>query len=238
MVTAMAIDGNTQRCQYERMYCWPSPTICPHDGMGGLMPTPMKDSAASVKIASGIPKVTATTIGVSALGNTWRKSSRPAREPSARAPSTYSFCLMASTCARVCRAIPTQPVRPMAMKMLVSPAPPAMASRLRRRRRTPSRQRLVGRTVSAASTATGLGARMPSGSASGRGPAVTLIADPGVERAIGEVDDEVHDREEHAIREHDGHDHRVVAPGHREHEEAAHARHAKDRLEEERTGSH
>src|SRR5207244_13530076 len=57
MVTAMAIDGNTQRCQYERMYCRPSPTICPHDGMGGLMPTPMSDSAASVKIASGMPNV-------------------------------------------------------------------------------------------------------------------------------------------------------------------------------------
>jgi hypothetical protein len=34
------------------------------------MPTPMKDSAASVKIASGMPKVIATTIGESALGRT------------------------------------------------------------------------------------------------------------------------------------------------------------------------
>ena len=57
MVTAMAIAGNTQRCQYERRNCWFSPTICPHDGVGGLMPTPMNDSAASVKIASGMPKV-------------------------------------------------------------------------------------------------------------------------------------------------------------------------------------
>src|SRR5262249_7468110 len=100
MVIAMAIDGNTHRCQYERMYCWPSPTIWPHDGVGGLIPTPMNDSAASVKIACGIPNVTATTMGVSALGSTWRNRSRPAREPNARAPSTDSFCLVVCTCAR------------------------------------------------------------------------------------------------------------------------------------------
>src|SRR6184192_36181 len=114
-------------------------------------------------------------------------------------------------------------------------APPAMASRLRRRRRTPSRHRLLGRTLSCASAATGLGARTPSGSTRGRGPAVTLITDPGVERAVGEVDDEIHDREEHAVGEHDRHDHRIGASRHREHEEATHAGHAKDRLDEERS---
>ncbi len=31
------------------MYCCPSPTIWPQDGVGGLMPTPMNDSAASVE---------------------------------------------------------------------------------------------------------------------------------------------------------------------------------------------
>src|SRR5436190_2020183 len=112
MVTAMAIDGNTQRCQYERMYCWPSPTIWPHEGVGGLIPTPMNESAASVKIASGMPNVTATTMGVSALGMMCRPSSRPKPAPRARAPSTYSFSLMTRTCARVWRAIPTHPVRP------------------------------------------------------------------------------------------------------------------------------
>ena len=40
------------------------------------MPTPMKDSAASVKIASGMPKVIETTIQVSASGNTWRGITR------------------------------------------------------------------------------------------------------------------------------------------------------------------
>src|SRR5215470_16015142 len=84
MVTAMAIDGNTHRCQYDLMYCCPSPTICPHDGVGGLIPTPMNESAASVKIASGIPKVMATTIGVSALGRMWRTIRRRNPAPSAR----------------------------------------------------------------------------------------------------------------------------------------------------------
>src|SRR5215510_11236951 len=73
IVIAMAMDGNTHRCQYERMNCCPSPTICPHEGVGGLIPTPMNDSAASVKIASGMPKLTATTMGVSALGRTCRE---------------------------------------------------------------------------------------------------------------------------------------------------------------------
>jgi hypothetical protein len=70
IVSAMAMAGNTQRCQYVRRYCCPSPTIWPHDGVGGLIPTPMKERAASVKIAWGIPKVTATTIGVRELGST------------------------------------------------------------------------------------------------------------------------------------------------------------------------
>src|SRR3990167_5706084 len=93
------------------MYCWPSPTIWPHEGVGGLIPTPMNESAASVKIASGMPNVTDTTIGVSAFGSTWRVSSRLNPAPRARAPSTNSFSLIESTWARVCRAMPTQPVR-------------------------------------------------------------------------------------------------------------------------------
>src|SRR3546814_13500184 len=62
---------------------------------------------ASVKIASGMPKVTATTIGVSALGRMWRASRRPKPAPSPRAASTYSFSLIeigrASCRERVCQ---------------------------------------------------------------------------------------------------------------------------------------
>src|SRR5437867_8987288 len=110
--------------------------------------------------------------------------------------------------------------------------PPAMANLLRRSRRTPSRQRLEP-VATLASAASALAARMLSGSVNGRGSAVTLIPDPGVESAIREVDEEIHDRQEHAVAQHDRHDHRVIAAGHREHEEPAHARHAKDRLDEE-----
>ena len=65
------------------------------------MPTPMNDNAASVKIASGIPKVTATTIGVSAFGTMWRARTRLPPAPRARAASANSFSLSASTWARV-----------------------------------------------------------------------------------------------------------------------------------------
>ena len=99
------------------------------------MPTPMNDRAASVKIASGMPNVTDTTIGVSALGRMWRSSSRPPRTPSPRAASTNSFSLRARTCARVCRAMPTQPVSPMAMKMLKRPAPSIDMTRMTNSRR-------------------------------------------------------------------------------------------------------
>ena len=76
----------------ERRYCCPSPTIWPHDGVGGLMPTPMNESAASVKIASGMPKVTATTMGDSAFGRMWRTqepagAARRARARRRRTPS-------------------------------------------------------------------------------------------------------------------------------------------------------
>ena len=43
IVTPMAMDGKTQRCQYVRRYCCPSPTIWPQEGVGGLIPTPMND---------------------------------------------------------------------------------------------------------------------------------------------------------------------------------------------------
>src|SRR5258707_13693978 len=109
MVTAMAIDGNTQRCQYERMYCWPSPTICPHEGVGGLMPTPMNDRAASVKIASGMPKVIETTMGESALGSTWRVITRQKAAPRARARATDSFPLLYIALARDVHGMPTPP---------------------------------------------------------------------------------------------------------------------------------
>ena len=82
-----------------------------------------------------MPNVTDTTIGVSALGRMWRSSSRPPRTPSPRAASTNSLPLSASTWARVWRAMPTQPVSPMAMKMFSSPAPSIDITRMTNSRR-------------------------------------------------------------------------------------------------------
>src|SRR2546425_1337346 len=101
--------------------------------------------------------------------------------------------------------------------------PPATARRLRRSRRTPSRQRLDDRgRVSAWITALA------------RRSSPSLVADAGVQDAIEQVDGEVHDGQERAVGEDDRHDHRIVSPGHRQNEEASHPRNAKDRLDEER----
>src|SRR5688572_18011124 len=95
-------------------------------------------------------------------------------------------------------------------RMRRTTTPPASARRLRTSRRSASRYRLL--VVAAA----GAGTRGTS----------RLVPDAGVESAIEEVYHEVHDGEEGAVREHHRHDHRVIAPGHGLHEEAAHAGHA------------
>src|SRR5262245_61603497 len=98
--------------------------------------------------------------------------------------------------------------------------PPAMASRFLIRRRYASVHRLDDRTEALVPRATGVGARTPSGSASARGPATVSVPDSRVEKAISEVDDQVHDRQEHAVGQHDRHDHRIVTAGHGQDEEA------------------
>src|SRR5215510_8824934 len=105
--------------------------------------------------------------------------------------------------------------------------PPATASLLRLRQRTASRQRLEER-MRGSST----------GAVTATATRLTSVPDPGVEDPVEEVDHEVHDGQERAVRQYDGHDHRVVAAGHRQHEEAAHAGDPKDRLDEERAGPH
>src|SRR5215468_1919568 len=55
----------TRSGQYDRRTVGSLPPSAPNEGVGGLMPTPMKDSAASVKIVSGMPKAIETTIEVS-----------------------------------------------------------------------------------------------------------------------------------------------------------------------------
>src|ERR1700693_2798432 len=96
--------------------------------------------------------------------------------------------------------------------------PPATASLLRSSLRQASRQRLDV-------AADGAAARMSTTS--------RLVPDAGVDKAIDEVHREVHDGQESPVEQDDGHDHRIVAPGHGEDEEAPQARDAEDRFDEE-----
>ena len=63
-------------------------------------------------IACATSRVAATTIGLRALGNTWRRMMRHGPAPTARAAATYSRCRMASTWPRTIRAVCIQLVRP------------------------------------------------------------------------------------------------------------------------------
>src|SRR5882724_10493761 len=72
--------------------------------------------------------------------------------------------------------------------------PPTTASLFRRSRRQASRQRL---DVAA------------DGAAARRSAASRLVPDAGVDKAIEEIHDEVHESEERAVQEDHGHDHRV-----------------------------
>src|SRR5439155_17655228 len=79
--------------------------------------------------------------------------------------------------------------------------PPATARRLRRSRRTPSRQRLDDRGR-ASGWVTALAPRSPP----------SLVADAGVKDAIEQVDDKLHHGQEPAARRDARHAHRIVPP--------------------------
>ena len=64
-------------------------------------------------IACAMPSVAATTIGLSAFGKMCSRMMRSGRAPMLRAATTYSHCLMASTCPRTMRAVCIQLVMPM-----------------------------------------------------------------------------------------------------------------------------
>src|SRR5688500_15933696 len=87
----------------------PSLIIWPHDGVGGMMPTPRNDRVASPRIALGTANAAVTMSGASAFGSRCFDMIRPELAPTERAASTNSRSLSASTCPRVSRATPTQP---------------------------------------------------------------------------------------------------------------------------------
>src|SRR6266436_9711197 len=102
--------------------------------------------------------------------------------------------------------------------------PPTTASLLRRSRRQASRQRLV---VVAAD-----------GAAATRSAVSRLVPDAGVDKAINEVNREIHEGQEDTVEEDYGHDHRIITAGHGEDEEAPHPWHAENGLDEEGPGAH
>ncbi len=74
----------------------------------------MNARVASARIALGIPSVMATMIGLIPLGSRWRMTIRVSDTPIARAASTNSVSLSASSWPRTSRATVTHDVRPMA----------------------------------------------------------------------------------------------------------------------------
>ena len=75
----------------------PSLIMTPHDGVGGLMPMPKNDSVASASMAVGMLNATETMTGARMFGKRCRDMIRRAGAPIARAASTNSRSLSAST---------------------------------------------------------------------------------------------------------------------------------------------
>ncbi len=76
----------------------------PHEGVGGCVPMPRKESAASVRMPKATEKEHCTRSGARQLGRMWRITRRRSEAPSARAAATKSCSLTDSTWARMSRA--------------------------------------------------------------------------------------------------------------------------------------
>ncbi len=62
--------GATTMCGKSRMKVRPEASMLPHSGVGGWMPSPMKDRAAMVRMALATYSVTCTMMGPMQLGST------------------------------------------------------------------------------------------------------------------------------------------------------------------------
>src|SRR5262245_57325515 len=81
----------------------------PHDGYGGGMPKPRNESADSARMTVPRPMVARMMIVAITFGNTWRRITRQCPAPSARAASTYGFCMVDSAAPRITREVPAAP---------------------------------------------------------------------------------------------------------------------------------
>src|SRR5690606_29328657 len=85
--------------------------ICPHEGSGGVMPTPRKDNPASVAMNVGTARVAMTTIVPERFGSTSRKTRGTQSAPEVLAASTNSRFFSDSVCPRITRAVAGQEKR-------------------------------------------------------------------------------------------------------------------------------
>ena len=88
----------------ERTHFCPSAVSLPQDARGGWTPMPMKARVASARMAPGMPRVTATMMGPIPFGSRCRVTMLRSLTPMARAASTNSVSLSASSCPRTRRA--------------------------------------------------------------------------------------------------------------------------------------
>lgn len=88
-------------------------SICPQDGVGGLTPTPRKESAASAEMLDGKSSAAYVMTGAASEGSSSRRAICHWFQPLSRAAATWSSDLRLSVAARTIFAVPPQPMRPM-----------------------------------------------------------------------------------------------------------------------------
>src|SRR5690349_3156953 len=102
--------------------------MLPHDGAGGCWPRPRNDRLDSAMIAAATVRLDWITSGGSMLGRIARTPIRNGEPPSARAASTYSSALIASTVLRARRKNTGSAAIPIAIIALVRLGPRNAAS--------------------------------------------------------------------------------------------------------------
>jgi hypothetical protein len=105
----IASAGNSTICGESKRWERASLSMFPQLAAGGGTPRPRKLSVASASTTPAMPMAACTMSGCRIFGRMCRVKMRKSEAPSARAASTNSFSLTASTCARTRRAYPTHP---------------------------------------------------------------------------------------------------------------------------------
>jgi hypothetical protein len=112
--------------------CVPSATIAPHSAVGGLAPSPRKDSPDSNSVAVPMSRVARTRSGPSTLGRMSTRRDRQAEKPNNRPLSTNSRFRRPMTRPRVTRAYDGQDTTRTASTAFCRLAPSAAATTIAR----------------------------------------------------------------------------------------------------------